>query len=240
MQAISVIMPAYRAGWCLADALRSVQAQTLRPLEILVGCDACEESLAKALEIRVLLDLRMRVFEFFEHAGCYRIRNTLAALARGDVLGFFDADDKMEPRHLEIMARLAGPRTFVKAIGRVSMNGGFPLPWDQCHGVSAIRRDLFLLNGGFEPWECGADTEALDRWRRAGIEMCEPKERTLLVRKHSESLTFKGDSGYKSRARMEVRKEIRRRRLRAVTRNEIAVAWCREILATTQWSQGGA
>gem|GEM_PF-2705138 len=57
-KSISVIIPAYKAGWCIENCLDSVEKQSMKPGKVLIGCDACEESFCKVQEIRDNYDFR--------------------------------------------------------------------------------------------------------------------------------------------------------------------------------------
>ncbi len=94
---ISVIMPAYQAEAFIARSIRSAQAQTLRPLEILVVDDGSKDNTAEAAAacgdlVRVIRQT---------NGGPASARNHGAREARGEWLAFLDSDDGWLPSKLE-------------------------------------------------------------------------------------------------------------------------------------------
>jgi len=101
---VSAIIPAYNHGRFIAEAIDSVLAQTLPPLEVIVVDDGSTDDTAAVLaryggRIRVLRQ---------QNAGVAAARNAGIAAARGDYLAVLDSDDAWFPRKLELqMARFA-------------------------------------------------------------------------------------------------------------------------------------
>lgn len=217
----TVIIPAWHAAWCLGECLDSIARQTLRPNRIMIGVDACLETAEKALELKAELAKRSRqrhtilvdVLYFPEHCYPYRIRNTLAILAADGILHFFDADDTMNKDHIDVAAANVKPGMFINARAmKTEENGnGKQELWRRAHGVVSIMRDSFIMAGGFEPWRCGADTEAQKRWEFCGLKRYETKDPTMIVRKHSGGLTSMPETGYQSDVRKQYKAEIARR-----------------------------
>lgn len=96
MPSVTVVIVTHSRPGLLADALASVAAQSLRPLEVRLADDDGGSSL-DALPPLPLLELTALATRF-GHPG--RARNAAAALARGDVLAFLDDDDVWRPDHL--------------------------------------------------------------------------------------------------------------------------------------------
>jgi GT2 family glycosyltransferase len=108
---ISVILPIYNtagpAREHLSAALRSIAAQTVGPLELVVVDDGSTDDSAAivatfgaahpALDLRVLRK---------ENGGQSSARNHGARAARGEWLAFLDQDDEWTPDHLELVAPL--------------------------------------------------------------------------------------------------------------------------------------
>lgn len=107
---VTVAIPFYNVQHCLADAIRSVFAQTYRHWELLLIDDGSGDS---SLEIAAAVnDERVRLFSDGRHAGLVARLNQAAALARGVYLARMDADDLMHPRRLsdQVAFLLAHPQ----------------------------------------------------------------------------------------------------------------------------------
>jgi glycosyltransferase involved in cell wall biosynthesis len=102
---ISVIIPCYNGGRYLADAVVSVQRQTLAAWELIVVDDgSCDETRAVAESI-ALTDRRIRVVSQ-SHRGQSSAMNTGLRAASPDAVSVLclDSDDVLEPSALEEMA----------------------------------------------------------------------------------------------------------------------------------------
>jgi glycosyltransferase involved in cell wall biosynthesis len=94
MKSVSVIVPAYNAERYLAQALESVYAQSLPPLEVIVVDDGSrDQTTAIAKHFGVHLESQA-------HAGAAQARNRGVAVAQGEFLAFLDADDLWLPTKL--------------------------------------------------------------------------------------------------------------------------------------------
>jgi glycosyltransferase involved in cell wall biosynthesis len=93
---ISVIIPVYNGERFLAEAIRSVLDQTLPPDEVIVVDDGSTDgSAALAGQVAGVLVLRQ------PNRGVAAALNLGISHARGDLLGFLDADDRWRPDKLE-------------------------------------------------------------------------------------------------------------------------------------------
>lgn len=99
---VSVVLPAYNEPEFLADAVRSVGAQTLRDFELLVVDDGSprETELRRAFEAAAAGDPRMRLIRQ-PNGGGSAARNRGVQEARGAWIAFLDHDDRWLPRKLE-------------------------------------------------------------------------------------------------------------------------------------------
>ena len=230
----AVIIPAHKAGWCLHEGVAAIANQTEKPDTVMIGADACVESAeaAQAARVEFAGRLDIRVFFFPRHVGPYRIRNTLAALAPAEVLHFFDADDLMYPEHCALMGKHLERRRFMGCEAEMIRDPGQkPEPWHRAIGVCSILKVDFIQNAGFEPWLCGADTEAQQRWQAGGIKKFLPTVPTCLIRKHSGSLTMMADTGYKSAMRAKYRAVINARHDAPLRLGTLAIADVVELTA---------
>lgn len=93
---VSVIIPVYNGERHIAQCVRSVTAQTLESIEIILVDDGSTDGTAKILAQLAEEDARIRVIAQ-ENAGAGAARNRGLDSARGEYLSFLDADDFFEP-----------------------------------------------------------------------------------------------------------------------------------------------
>jgi glycosyltransferase involved in cell wall biosynthesis len=98
---ISAVIPYYNGSRTIAEALDSVRAQTLAPVEIIVVDDGSRPEEAKALDREAR---GCTVVHFPKNRGVSVARNAGVARARGDWIAFLDCDDLWDPRKLELQA----------------------------------------------------------------------------------------------------------------------------------------
>lgn len=108
---VSVIMPTYNRAALMPAAVRSVLAQTWRPLELVVVNDGSADATSQVLEqLRPEVE-GARVTPVFVHqpnSGVAAARNAGIAAASGSWVAFLDDDDAWDARKLELqMARLS-------------------------------------------------------------------------------------------------------------------------------------
>jgi glycosyltransferase involved in cell wall biosynthesis len=96
-----VITPAYNASSVIAEAIRSVQAQTVPDWEFIVVDDGSTDDTAKVVEALAGTDSRIRLIKFRQNQGVSKARNVAMEQATGEFLAFLDADDDAKPRRLE-------------------------------------------------------------------------------------------------------------------------------------------
>jgi glycosyltransferase involved in cell wall biosynthesis len=101
---ISVIVPAYNAEKTLARCVDSLLAQTHTDLEILLVDDGSTDGTAEICLAYAAQDARVRVLRK-ENGGVSSARNAGLAAARGELIGFTDADDYCAPHMYEELAR---------------------------------------------------------------------------------------------------------------------------------------
>lgn len=133
---ISVIIPLYNKETEIEYTLRSVLAQTLPPLEIIVVNDgSTDESLDVARSVQSPL---IRIIDQ-SNGGVCRARNRGIEQAMGDYIAFLDADDEWEPNFLEEISALirdypeAG--AYSTAFNVVSNEGSFPADTPTRRGI---------------------------------------------------------------------------------------------------------
>lgn len=95
---VSVVMPVHNVRSTVADAVRSVLAQSFRDLELIVVDDGGSDG--SAAICAGLADGRTRIIRQ-ANRGLAGARNTGIAAARGEFVALLDADDLWEPEKLE-------------------------------------------------------------------------------------------------------------------------------------------
>ena len=103
---VSVVVPAYDVAAYLPACLDSLLGQTLRELEVVVVDDGATDDSGAIADAYAARDSRVRVVHI-ENRGLGAARNEGIRHARGEYLGFCDADDLMTPRALELLLALA-------------------------------------------------------------------------------------------------------------------------------------
>lgn len=98
---VSVIMPAYNAGCFIADAIRSVMAQTFTDWELLVLDDGSSDDTLAIARSLAQTDCRIRVLPNKHNMGVAKTRNRGFDLCRGEYVALLDSDDIWYPQKLE-------------------------------------------------------------------------------------------------------------------------------------------
>ncbi|XCP84209.1 glycosyltransferase family 2 protein [Roseburia hominis] len=103
--AISVVVPAYNAEKVVANCIESILAQTLTNIEIIAVEDGSKDATREVLRQLALKDSRIRIIEKDVNEGLSAGRNSALKLARGEYIGFVDADDWVEKEYFETLYR---------------------------------------------------------------------------------------------------------------------------------------
>jgi teichuronic acid biosynthesis glycosyltransferase TuaG len=110
---ISVVIPYYNGSRFIGEALASVRAQTLAPLEIIVVDDASRPEEQTALD-RLAPDCV--VVHLAKNGGPSVARNVGIGRARGEWIAFLDCDDLWDPRKLEVQAQVIEANPACRAV----------------------------------------------------------------------------------------------------------------------------
>lgn len=102
---ISVIIPVYNGEAFIAQALESLQKQTLSEWEAVVVNDGSVDGTQEILEHFAAKDSRVRILSQ-PNGGVSAARNAAMAAARGTHYAFLDADDLWYPDHLAQLEEL--------------------------------------------------------------------------------------------------------------------------------------
>ena len=90
---ISVIMPTYNRARYIAEAIRSVQNQTLRDWELIVVDDGSTDDTESIVRGFIDSDGRISYFKNEKNLGIAKTRNRGVTLAKADFVAMIDSDD---------------------------------------------------------------------------------------------------------------------------------------------------
>jgi glycosyltransferase involved in cell wall biosynthesis len=183
--ALSVIIPVYNAENTLGACLRAVGASRFRDFELIVADDGSTDRSAE-----VARSFPCTLVSLQTNAGPAAARNAGVAHSSGELLFFLDADVLVAPQALGEVVRQMSEHpdrdaVFGSFAGQAAAPGFFSDYKNLLHhythqhsrceaatfcgGFGAIRRDVFLALGGFDPrWRFLEDVELGYRLHRAG------------------------------------------------------------------------
>lgn len=104
---VSVIVAAFNVEAYIARAIRSVQAQTMASLEIMVSDDHSGDQTCSIVEGFARQDSRIRLLRTNVNGGVGSARNRAIDAARGTWIAVLDADDTWKPERLERLIDVA-------------------------------------------------------------------------------------------------------------------------------------
>jgi glycosyltransferase involved in cell wall biosynthesis len=202
---VSAIVPVFNGRDYLGAALQSILAQDYGNLEVIVVDDGSEDGTAAVARsydaVRVLSQ---------ENRGHAAAKNTGIAAARGEFLGFLDADDLWEPGKLTAQVAHLAAHSDVGAVvcrQRIFADPGTTLPgWleerlarEHIAGAPAAfipsallaRRTALEQVGGFDVrFRHGNDSDWFFRARDAGVRVDVLPEVLIARRFHSSNLSY--------------------------------------------------
>jgi glycosyltransferase involved in cell wall biosynthesis len=197
---ISVIIPAYNAERFLAETLESVLAQDYAPFEVIVVNDGSTDRTAA-----VAAGFGGRVRAVYQpNGGLAAARNLGLRAARGELIGFCDADDCWTADKLRIQSALLREHPEVEVVvghlrftrpGRVLGGRVQFVPFDgpqaaTSFGTSLFRRSAFEKVG--PPDEATAGADDIDwflRAREAGVSILFHREVVYFYRRHENNMS---------------------------------------------------
>ena len=194
---VSVVMPAFNAEAYVAEAIRSVLAQTYAPIELVCVNDGSTD---RTIEILRSFDDRIALVDCPINGGIGAARNAGLRKARGSAIAFMDADDLWEPNKLAVqMRRLDDPkidlsfthmRCFLSPELSDEVKAVRQCPADPVPGYLAssavVRRTALELIGLFDPTlRVGEFVDWFARAKEAGLSFDLEEEALLHRRIHA-------------------------------------------------------
>jgi len=218
---ISIIITAYQTQDFIEECLDSIENQTYffdnNSFEVLVGVDACQDTLNKLLKISHKYR-NLHIFMMKDNKGTYVTTNTLLDLAKYENILRFDSDDVMIPEMIKDIIDYIDDYDVIKFKScefKENINNIINDSYIYSDGIILFKKYIFDLAGGYSDWRCAADSELLSRIsNKFKIREIEAGEKYLFYRRiHDNSLTSGIDTGYKSKLRNKYKKLIRNYRI---------------------------
>ena len=183
---VSVIMPAYNAAATIGFALRSLQEQTWRNLQIIVVDDASSDETVAVVSEAARHDDRICIVRLDRNQGSYVASNTALERATGEYVTTHGADDWSHPQKIELQVReplggdFAASETFLVRTSQDLRFNGCWRPKETLleENISSFMLSTALLKdlGGWDPVRTGADREFT---RRLAAQMGAPGVRLV-------------------------------------------------------------
>jgi len=200
---VSVIIPVYNCAAFIAQAVESIRAQTDDLLDVVIVDDGSTDGTAEIVGGLPPAGLH---YAYQGNAGPSRARNHGLVLARGDVIGFLDADDLWPAGRLRRQMRVLDEDPSVDVVlGRIQcvrqaageedrLEECFP-PFVLLSPTAALfRRRAFERVGNFdETLRYGEDTDWFMRARECGVRILVEDDVALLYRRHQRNMTYGRD-----------------------------------------------
>ena len=208
MPKISVILPIYNAQSYIADAVKSVLAQSIQDFELILIDDASSDSTSEILA--GMEDSRIHIIRHDDNRGLVFSLNEGLRLSSGNYIARMDHDDIALPNRFERQLAFLEQHSSIGVVGtgyrqidglgalgpsyrppetheEISWAMSFLCPL--AHPTVMARRDLLLANGGYN--ESGAYAEDYDLWERLSrqVKFANLPEPLLLLRKHANNMT---------------------------------------------------
>lgn len=148
---VSVVVPCYRCGATIGEAVASIASQTLPPRQVLLVDDASADGTAQALHALAASYPTgwIDVIELPRNGGPSAARNAGWARATQDYIAFLDSDDTWATTKLEIQVRALREDPAIALIAhrmQVRERGAIPTPPMKARTRLVPRRRLLLNN----------------------------------------------------------------------------------------------
>ena len=100
----SILMANYNNAKYIKEAIKSILSQTYSNWELIIVDDCSEDNSLEFIN-EYLSDPRIKLIIHEKNQGCGATKKTAADNASNDILGVLDADDKLHPTALAVMAK---------------------------------------------------------------------------------------------------------------------------------------
>ena len=232
----SIVIPCFRQGRFLADAVGSALGQTEASVEVIVvndGSDDDTETVARRFGDRIRYCRQA-------NGGLSAARNRGLAMATGPYVLFLDADDVLDPRAVGwLVTAAAGREDVLCVMGYAYFDGTRPVAADRPDGLPPrdgalearlltwnfgpphsylCSRVMLAANGGFDETLDSRGCEDWDAWIRlvvAGATVVPVHEIGAHYRQHPDSMSRNAVAMARGRA------EVLRRTLRRLRRGDL-------------------
>ncbi len=209
---VSVIMPVYNAAGMMIHAIKSLQSQSWRNLEIVIVDDASADDSRAVAQAQAAQDARIRLIALPHNQGAYAARNAGLAAAQGDFFTVHDADDWSHPDkiRLQVEALVATPAASASVSHMVRASADLDMTrWRIENGWTYRNTSSLMMRIGLRDrlgfWDrarVSADTEYYHRIRAADgpgaiLEVLEGVP-LMLARTTPQSLTQRTDTHLRS------------------------------------------
>lgn len=166
---VTIVMPAWNRSEVIAQAIRSVQRQTVTDWELIVVDDGSTDSTRDVVRLLALADSRVKIIEA-PHGGVCAARNIGLKEATGHWISFLDTDNTWPSDYLELSLKGAISSGSRAVYAGLELHNGGNVTYRAYQGdvedlmvinhidlnVLTLERDLALQAGGFD--------EGLKRW----------------------------------------------------------------------------
>ncbi len=174
--AFSVLMANHNRGEYIAQAIESVCNQSFQNWELLIIDDGSTDNSMEIIDRYLQNDSRIKVRKHEINSGVGRTKKDLIDWAKGEICGFLDSDDTLEPNALEVMYDLhkENPETIIYSqhtitdenLNYLSNGSSRKIPKGETHlsyfGIShfaTFKKKDYLQTEGLNP----ALTKAIDQ-----------------------------------------------------------------------------
>ncbi|NMM39122.1 MAG: glycosyltransferase family 2 protein [Glaciimonas sp.] len=142
LPAVSIIIPSYNRGYCIAQCIQSALNQTFTDFEIIVVDDASNDD--TQAQVMNIFDSRIHYLTHETNRGGAVARNTGIRIAQGEFVAFLDSDDYWQPDKLEKQ---------IASLRRLGPQWGLSYTWLSCvdeDGMETLRINPEIEGACFE------------------------------------------------------------------------------------------
>lgn len=231
MPQVSVIIPVFQMGRFIRDAIASISRQRPPVVEIIVIDSGSEDGTPDIVHDLAADGAPIRLIEI-ERCPPSTARNVGLAAARGDIVGFLDADDLWPANKLACqlgylqahpdVCAVSGLVSYFDELDRATLSPGADakiVTTLGCHlGAWVYKRSVFELTGGFdESLVYSEDIDLLMRIRENRLPFAILREVTLYYRRHSHSMMSQSSPRKNSDFLTAIAHSLMRRRARGTS-----------------------